>query len=82
MSRERQIVDDLIDEFNREGTLHKSLQAHALKGPLPKQVRVGARGHGSALQCVALCCSVLQCLVVRCSVLQSVAKTRGANKCV
>jgi len=39
ISRERQIVDDLIDEFNREGTLHKSLQAHALKGPLPKQVR-------------------------------------------
>lgn len=39
LARDRQIVDDLIDEFNREGTLHKSLQFHAARGPLPKQVR-------------------------------------------
>ena len=38
LTRDRQIVDDLIDEFNREGSLHKSLQFHAARGPLPKQV--------------------------------------------
>lgn len=39
LKRDREIVGDLVDEFNREGTLHKSLQAHAAKGPLPKQVK-------------------------------------------
>ena len=37
---------------------------------------------GSALQCVAVCCSVLQCVDVCCSVLQCVAVCCSVLQCV
>jgi hypothetical protein len=39
LARQRRIIGDLVDEFNREGTFDKCLTAHAAQGPLPPQVR-------------------------------------------